>query len=130
MSGVSIDMARLRAALEASWDEQTSYRHVSERGNPALGQCYPTAWLVQQFFPEMEIVEGRVKTLKGVEKHFWNILSQDGKVYHFDFTWQQFPHGSAVQEYWVRDRHNLGDGPATVARCRLLRERVLDFLSH
>jgi hypothetical protein len=56
------NMLELREALEASWDEATSYGCVSEAGNPALGQCYPTSWVVQQFYPEVEIVEGEVWT--------------------------------------------------------------------
>lgn len=69
-----MDMVKLREALEASWDEKTSYLNVVERGNPALGQCYPSSRIVQIFFPDVEIVEGQVWTGISNEKHFWNVL--------------------------------------------------------
>jgi hypothetical protein len=64
-----VDLIALREALEASWSARTSYGGVWEEGNPALGQCYPTAR----------------ETL---------------------------------------DRNELGDSPATVARCSLLLTEV------
>lgn len=122
-------MVMLREALEASWDEKTAFRGAQEKGNPALGSCYPTAWVVQQFFPQAEIVEGKVWTGKSMEKHFWNVLHADGTECHIDFTWSQFPHGSSVKSYKVRDRETLGDGPQTKARCQLLLKRVTVFLA-
>lgn len=122
-------MLELREALEASWDAATSYGGVCEAGNPALGQCYPTSWLVQHFYPEVEIVEGEVWTGKGVETHFWNILLFQGNEYHIDFTWRQFPPGSVVRGFRIRDRETLGDGPATIKRRELLRDRVLSYLA-
>jgi hypothetical protein len=122
-------MLELREALEASWDEATSYGCVSEPGNPALGQCYPTSWVVQQFYPEVEIVEGEVWTGKTVEKHFWNILLSQGNEYHIDFSWRQFPAGSAVRSFMIRDRETLDDGPATIKRRELLLQRVTAYLA-
>ena len=122
-------MLELREALEASWDTATAYAGAFEAGNPALGQCYPTSWLVQQFYPEAEIVEGKVWTGKSIETHFWNVLLVDGKAIHIDFTWQQFPTGSVVRSFRIRDRETLNDGPATKERCRLLRERVVRHLT-
>jgi hypothetical protein len=49
-----VDLLRLRDALEASWSAETSYRGVARPGHPAYGQCYPTARVVQYFFPEAE----------------------------------------------------------------------------
>lgn len=54
------DLLKIREALEASWDEKTSYLAVKQEGNPALGQCYPTSRVVQHFFPETEIIKGKV----------------------------------------------------------------------
>ena len=119
----------LREALEASWDPATAFAGAFESGNPALGQCYPTSWLVQQFYAETEIVEGEVWTGKSLEKHFWNLLVVEGKEIHIDFTWRQFPPGSVVRNFRIRDRTTLNDGPATIERCRLLRERVLRHLA-
>lgn len=122
-------MPQLREALERSWDSRTSYLAVSEEGNPALGQCYATSRVIQFFFPETEIVEGEVWAGKGLEKHFWNLLEVDAKQYHIDFTWQQFPHGSVIKNWKVRDRKTLGDSQKTIALVELLRKRVEHYLS-
>jgi len=124
-----INLLELREALEASWDSSTSYLGASEAGNPALGQCYPTSRVVQHFFPAAEIAEGEVWTGKAIEKHFWNVLRSGGDDYHIDLTWQQFPPGSSVRSFKIRDRKTLGDGPATVKRCALLLDRVSSYLS-
>ena len=121
-------MLELREALEASWDAATSYGGVSEPGNPALGQCYPTSRVVQHFYPEVEIAEGEVWTGKSVEKHFWNVLVSENNEYHIDLTWQQFPAGSVIRSFKIRDRKTLGDRPATIERCNLLRDRVVRYL--
>jgi hypothetical protein len=121
-------MLQLREALEASWSLETAYLNVHKEGNPALGNCYPTARVVQYFFPKTEIVEGSVWTGKATEKHFWNALLEDDMEYHIDFTWQQFPNGSVVKDYKIRDREKLGDGDQTVKRVELLLERVTKHL--
>jgi|JI10StandDraft_1071094.scaffolds.fasta_scaffold54972_1 hypothetical protein len=128
MIKVDFDLPRLREALEASWDEKTSYLAVKEKGNPALGQCYPTSRVVQHFFPETEIVKGRVWNGKEIETHFWNVLKVKDDLYHIDLTWQQFPQGSKVREYTILDRNELGDSEPTVKRCELLLERVNNYL--
>ncbi len=126
---MNIDMTRLREAIEASWDEKTSYEGALKIGNPALGQCYPTSRIIQLFFPDTEIVEGEVWTGKALEKHFWNLLKVNGAEFHLDLTWQQFPMGSVVKIWKIRDRSTLGDGPNTVARVDLLCKRVNEYLS-
>jgi hypothetical protein len=123
-----VSMPRLREAIEASWGVDTAYLQAEEKGNPALGNCYPSSRVVQHFFPQTEIVEGQVWTGKATEKHFWNMLIIDDVEYHIDLTWQQFPHGSVVKEYKVRDRHTLGDGEVTIKRVELLLSRVNRFL--
>jgi hypothetical protein len=114
----------MRVALEASWDKKTSYQMALREGNPAFGQCYPTSRVVQLFYPEVEIVEGEVWTGESVEKHFWNLLVTDGVERHIDLTWQQFPDGSEVKNWRIRERESLGDGQDTVDRVSLLFERV------
>jgi hypothetical protein len=126
---MKVDMATLREALEASWDEKTSYQAVTEKGNPTLGQCYPTSRVVQFFFSDTEIVEGEIWTGKNTEKHFWNLLKSGDSQYHIDLTWQQFPHGSVVKSWKVRDRETLGDGQKTIDRVELLHKRVKDYLA-
>lgn len=123
-----IDFLQLREAIEASWDERTSYLGVSEEGNPALGQCYPTARVVQFFFPETEILKGNVWNGKEIHVHFWNGLFVGKSLYHIDLSWQQFPPGSFVRDFQILNRNDLGDGPHTIERCDLLRKRVVEYL--
>jgi hypothetical protein len=66
----AVDLVVLREALEASWSPRTSYGGVWVEDNPAVGQCYPTARVVQHFFPLSEIVKGTVWTGIRQETHF------------------------------------------------------------
>jgi hypothetical protein len=118
------DLLRLREAIEASWDGETSYGRAVKLGNPAYGQCYPTARVVQHFFPDTEIAEGEVWTGEGVEVHFWNVLVHGGTLFHIDLSWRQFPHGSVVGTYKIRDRSTLGDSQDTIERVEILVRRV------
>ena len=122
------DLLQLREALEVSWDEKTSYLAVLEDGNPALGQCYPTSRTVQFYFPEFEVVKGKIWTGKALESHFWNMVEVNGVQYFIDLTWQQFPAGSQVREFRIIDRNDYGDGPDTTRRVELLRRRVHNYL--
>lgn len=123
-----IDMTKLRQAIEASWEPAIASFGQNELGNPALGQCYPTSWLMQYYFPELEIVEGDVVTPVSEEKHFWNLLRHKGEEYHIDLTWQQFPPGSYIASWNVRDRKTLNDGSETKERCTLLQTKVEKIL--
>jgi hypothetical protein len=124
-----ISLPRLRSALESSWSPFTAYREAYEPGNPALGQCYPTARVVQWFFPRFDIVAGEVDTGSNVEAHFWNMDQALESAERIDLTWQQFPAGSRILKSRVLDRRSLGDSPPTVLRCRALLQRVLAQLS-
>jgi len=124
-----ISMTKLREVLEASWDAKTAYLSVSQAGNPALGQCYPTSRVLQLYYPDMEIVEGAVKTTDGLEKHFWNLVIIEDHEYHIDLTWQQFPPGSIVQNYKIRERNTLNDNQPTIERVQLLHDRVAKKLA-
>lgn len=119
----------IREALEASWDEKTSYLAVKKMGNPALGQCYPTARVVQHFFPETEIIKGKVWNGKALESHFWNGLLVGEVLYHIDLSWQQFPAGSSVHDFEILDRKSLNDSHGTIERCEILLQRVTSYLS-
>lgn len=121
-------MLRLREALTASWDKRTAYLEVEQMGNPALGQCYPTSRTVQHYYPETEIIKGKVWTGKTLEIHFWNGLCVGVDWYHIDLSWQQFPTGSIIKEFAVVDREELNDSEATMRRCALLLTRVDDYL--
>ncbi len=122
------DLLLLREAMESSWDEKTSYLAVKEVGNPALGQCYPTSWVIQYFFPETEIIKGEVWNGKKIETHFWNGLLVNGSFYHIDFTWQQFPPHSSVRNFVILDRKSLNDSEGTIQRCKILLQRVKKYL--
>ena len=129
MQGVSgVGFLRLRHALEASWGPDTSYGGVSKAGNPAWGQCYPTARVVQHFFPETEVVEGEVWTGEAIEAHFWNAVVLGDTVFHIDLSWSQFPAGSSVRTYDIWDRSTFGDGPEAVRRVATLLGRVTAWL--
>lgn len=124
-----VDLELLTEALEASWDHRTAYRGVIKAGNPALGQCYPTARVVQHFYPEIEIACGDVWTGSGTECHFWNVRGSGTEAEWIDLSWKQFPAGSVVQRFRLLDRRLLGDSPPTVERCALLLRRVLSYLA-
>lgn len=121
-------MLRLREAITASWDKRTAYLEVEQAGNPALGQCYPTSWTLQHYYPETEIIKGYVWTGEALEVHFWNGLRIGVDWYHIDLTWQQFPAGSIIQEFAVIERQELNDSETTMLRCALLLKRVDDYL--
>ena len=123
-----VSLQRLKSALEASWDRSTAYLGAFQPGNPALGQCYPTARVVQWFFARFEIASGEVDTGSTLEWHFWNIDPTCNPPVHVDLTWQQFRPGSKVNQFKILDRHALGDSPPTIERCQLLLKRVLDCL--
>lgn len=126
MSAAPPTLGRLQRALEAAWHSSTAYLGAERPGNPAYGQCYPTARLVELFHPDLRVVAGRVDTGNGIEDHFWN-LGPDGT--HVDLSWQQFPPGSVVVDFEPLDSELRPDGPGTRERCRLLRERVLARLA-
>jgi hypothetical protein len=120
-----VSLPQLETALEASWDSSTAFAGASQAGNPALGQCYPTARIVQRFFPRFDIAVGEVDTGTGIEAHFRNIDCSAEPPEHVDLTWQQFPTTSRAVGFQVLDRNTVGDSPPTVLRCRLLLQRVL-----
>lgn len=123
-----IDQVKLKEAIEASWDEETSYLGVKRDGNPALGQCYPTSRVVQHYFSKTEVVKGIVFNGTEDEVHFWNILDIDGSRLHIDLSWQQFPPGSKVREYRILDRNDFKDGNEARGRVNLLLKRVAKYL--
>jgi hypothetical protein len=121
----AVSLPLLQSALEASWDSRTAYLGACRAGNPALGQCYPTARVVQWFFPSFEIASGEVDTGSAAESHFWNVDPACDPQVHVDLTWQQFGPGAKVRGFRILDRHALGDSPPTIERCQLLLDRVL-----
>jgi hypothetical protein len=125
---MSLDLPRLCEAFEASWDERTSYQGAVREGNPAFGQCYPTARVMQSFFPVLDVARGLVRTTAGLETHFWNVLPSADGPRDIDLTWQQFPYGSSVCNFELLDRDKFRDSDETTARCALLLHRVVVHL--
>jgi len=123
-----VTLSILAEALEASWDSLTAYQGADVPGNPAFGQCYPTARVVQWFYPDLEIVSGEVQTGSGIERHFWNVRGMADDAEWVDLSWQQFPPGSVVQRFEILDRNSLADSQGTQDRCVLLLKRVLAYL--
>ena len=78
--------------------------------------------------PPPKSSKGVVLAGGGEETHFWNGLLVGDDWYHLDLSWQQFPPGSVIKEFFVLDRDNLGDSEATVQRCALLLKRVQERL--
>jgi hypothetical protein len=124
----TVDLLHIREALESSWDEKTSYLGVKDDSNPALGQCYPSSWVIQHFFTEAEIIKGEVLNGSKIETHFWNGLLINETLIHIDFTWQQFPFGSSVKNFTILDRNSLNDSEKTIQRCNTLLHRVTTYL--
>lgn len=120
----TLTVPQLRAALAQSWLPDTAFGNVEQPGNPALGQCYPTARVVQWFFPRFEIASGRVRAGGVQEDHFWNIDPKQDPAEHLDLTWEQFGPGAKVVSFVILDRNRLNDSPPTIARCQRLLERV------
>jgi allophanate hydrolase subunit 1 len=56
------------------WGFSVVAQGAAQPGNPALGQCYPTARLIQRLDPRMEIVRGTVRAADSFHTHFWNAL--------------------------------------------------------
>ena len=121
-NGVSV--SALKEAIETSWRPDTAYGGVERVGNPALGQCYATARVVQHFFPELDVARGEVCTGSTIETHYWNVRSADDGWEHLDLSWSQFPAGSTMTRFEVLDRSVYNDSAATVLRCKLLLNRV------
>jgi hypothetical protein len=128
-AAMCVDLGRLAAAIEASWDHRTAYQGITRPDNPAFGQCYPTSRVVQFFYPDTEIACGDVWTGSGTECHFWNVRGSGSEAEWIDLSWQQFPSGSVVGRFKLLDRRLLGDSPPTVERCALLLRRVLSHLA-
>lgn len=129
MHKAQVDTLDLRQAIEASWQLDSAYEHIEERGNPSLGQCHVTALVVHHYYPETRIVEGEVQTGKGLEKHFWNMFHIDGHDLHLDWTWQQFPHGSTIKSWKVRAKDDINNSQDTTDRFKRLLRRVKYELS-
>lgn len=119
-----LNLTTLRHAIEASWSEETAYHNVLEVGNPSFGQCLPTSFVINHFFPEIQMVCGKVLIDNKIEEHYWNALMMNDNFYHIDLTWQQFPIGSKVLEFEIFDFNSLAKNSSAYKRSHLLLNRV------
>jgi hypothetical protein len=119
-----VDFIKLRDAIESAWQPDTAYQFVEEDGNPALGQCYVTSLVIQHFFPECEIIKGKVNTNHGIEKHYWNMVTVNGEGLHIDLTWHQFPVGSAIRNWELIGRNEPNRDEQLAERFEKLLARV------
>ena len=85
---------KLREALEHSWSNETTYcEGAYSRRNPSRGQCLVSSLVLQHYLGGQII--GATFTEPSGEKgsHYW--LRING--IDVDFTWQQFAHGTKLQ---------------------------------
>jgi hypothetical protein len=85
--------------------------------------------VVQHYYPETEIIKGKVWTGEATEAHFWNGLRVGEDWYHIDLSWQQFPSGSTIEGFVIIERQELNDSEPTTQRCALLLKRVGTYLA-
>lgn len=123
------NLIEIRQAIEASWSEETAYHNVTKAGNPSFGQCLPTSFVIHHFFPEIQIVRGKVLNGNKTEEHYWNGIKVNDELYHIDLTWQQFPIGTKVLEFEIFDTSSLTENSSAFKRCQLLLRRVNQYLS-
>jgi len=121
-------LSALASALRASWDAQTAYQGRFNPENPAAGQCYPTARVVQWFYPDLEVVHGEVRTGTALERHFWNAPMGSGGAERVDLSWEQFPPGATIARFDFLRTGASADSQGTHARCLLLLRRVTRHL--
>ena len=80
-----MDIKTLLKALKASWNEDTCYdqmRKKWKKSNPAYGQCYATALVINDYFGG-EILKAKFENGTG---HFWNLIGSK----EVDLTRSQF----------------------------------------
>lgn len=116
----------LEKALKLSWSKNTCYPPMENEwstDNPALGQCYVTALVVQDYLGG-KILKARFDD--GVA-HFWNIV--DGK--EVDLTRSQFDDKEEIPEPVVVERKDLEHNSMYKEynkRYEILKERVKRFI--
>lgn len=106
------------AAIQDAWCRETSSEpDVWSADNPSWGQCAITALVVQDGLGGA-LLRG---TVRGIS-HYWNLLDGGGEL---DLTRGQFGEGSIPDAApIIREREYVESSPETMARYRLLRERM------
>lgn len=104
----------LRTYLQKAWNEKTSVGGYSQDA-VSTGQCAPTAMVVQDYFGG-ELL----RVINQGVSHYFNLLPDGTEL---DLTRDQFPIW-APEPAIVRERSYLEESADTVARYRLLRQRL------
>ena len=111
----------LAKILKEAWSRETSCwpeKWTSE--NPALGQCFVTALIVQDFFGG-EIIRAKVP---GLGYHYFNRLPNGKEI---DLTYSQFttPVQMGPITVWPRkSRRKIKQMPQIIKRYQILKQRV------
>jgi len=116
------DFVKLEAAFKKSWSQETVNPEIDEKwsaANPALGQCVPTALVVNDLYGGRLIYDKK-------NYHIWNELPDGSEQ---DFSRQQFLIPTALGIYKYKSRHEiLSDetslGTNLTARYNLLKAKI------
>ena len=120
---MKIDILSLEKALRSSWCRETSSDpKYWKESNPSLGQCGPTALLVQDYF-KGDLLFGLIGYNDNIYgTHIWNIL-HDGK--EKDLTREQYgniPESCFIGKKTSREEALKEDG--TRKRYEILKNKV------
>lgn len=114
-------LEELKEALRFSWCRETAYKKKEwTPKNPAHTQCWPTVYVVHKYFG------GKIKVgiVKG-EKHLWNQLPNGQEK---DLTEDQFSGKTTLPRGKVVDPRRVFARPWIFRRCKILEEKVEDYL--
>jgi catalase (peroxidase I) len=117
----------LEKALFKSWSKDTCYQPMEEKWtpkNPAWGQCYITALIVNDYFGG-KILKTKFEDGTG---HFWNLV--DNK--EIDLTRSQFDENEIISKPTIHSRDEIENNPKYKKynqKYLILKKRVQKFLS-
>ena len=122
-----MDIKTLKFALLNSWNKDTCYPPMEKdwsSKNPAYGQCYVTALIVNDYFGG-KILKAKFEDGTG---HFWNLI--DDK--EIDLTRSQFDKNEIISKPTIRSREEIQANPKYKEynrRYLILKTRVEEFLN-
>ncbi len=121
-----MNLEELKQILFKTWGKDTCYPPQEDEwspNNPAFGQCYTTAMIVNDYFGG-KILKVRYEDGMG---HFWNLI--DGE--EVDLTKSQFKEGEVIPTPRAYPRNEIGQKPGydeINRRYKILKKRVDAFL--
>lgn len=120
-----MDIETLQHALLNSWKKDTCYPPMEKNWsskNPAYGQCYVTALIVQDYFGG-KILKTKFKDGTG---HFWNLINEE----EVDLTRSQFDKNEIIPKPTIHSREEIENNPKYKEynqRYLILKMRVEEF---